>query len=76
MVYPAALFKWETKKPIYLYCCDIWTESMKIYINNEKSILYKLIKNISMYLYSKCDAISVTSPAFIEYFIKEHKLIA
>jgi len=49
---------------------------MKIYINNEKSILYKLIKNISMYLYSKCDAISVTSPAFIEYFIKEHKLIA
>jgi len=73
MVYPAVLFKWKTKKPIYLYCCDIWPESMKIYINNEKSILYKLIKNISTYLYSKCDAISVTSPAFIEYFMKEHK---
>jgi len=72
MTLPGVIMKKRSKKPLYLYCCDIWPESIKNVISNENNLIYKTAKKISRYLYSQCDAITVTSQPFIEYFNKEH----
>ncbi|HBL05773.1 MAG TPA: glycosyltransferase WbuB [Clostridium sp.] len=74
MVLPAVIMKKCSRKPLYLYCCDIWPESIKNIISDENNAIYKIVKNFSRYLYSKCDAITVTSKPFIEYFNKEHSI--
>lgn len=72
MVLPAIILKKRSKKPLYLYCCDIWPESIKNIISDEKNIIYKFVKKFSKYLYAKSDIITVTSKPFIDYFNKEH----
>lgn len=74
MVLPAVILKKRSSKPLFLYCCDIWPESMKNILSNEKSFAYRIVRKFSKYLYSKCDSISVTSKPFIEYFIQEHAI--
>ena len=74
MALPGVVMKKLCKKPLYLYCCDIWPESMKIIISDDGRFIYKLVKKFSRYLYSKCDAITVTSQPFIKYFNKEHSI--
>ncbi|WP_346891546.1 glycosyltransferase family 4 protein [Clostridium sp. UBA3887] len=74
MVLPAVIMKKCSRKPLYLYCCDIWPESIKNIISDENNAIYKIVKNFSRYIYSKCDAITVTSKPFIEYFNKEHSI--
>lgn len=74
MVIPAVIMKLRCRKPLYLYCCDIWPESIKNIISDENSFIYKTIKKMSRLLYSKCDFITVTSKPFIEYFNKEHSI--
>lgn len=61
-------------KPLYLYSCDIWPESMKNILPDENLFIFKIVKRFSSYLYSQCDAISVTSKPFIKYFIQEHSI--
>ena len=60
--------------PLYLYCCDLWPESIKMYIKSENNIAYKIIKKISKYIYDACDVISVQSKTFIEYFKDVHNI--
>ncbi|MDD2371395.1 MAG: glycosyltransferase family 4 protein [Firmicutes bacterium] len=72
MALPGVLLKKKFKLPLYLYCCDIWPESMKNLISNEKNIIFRLAKRFSTYIYKQCDAITVTSKPFIEYFNKVH----
>lgn len=74
MALPGIIMKKRSRSPLYLYCCDIWPESMKNILSNENSFVYKLIKRFSKYIYSKCDAITVTSKPFIKYFNKEHSI--
>lgn len=74
MALPGVVLKKITNKPLYLYCCDIWPESMKNILPNEDSLIFKVVKKFSTFLYSKCDEITVTSKPFIEYFNKEHKI--
>lgn len=76
MALAGIVMKKRTKKPLYLYCCDIWPESAKIKINNEKSVVFCLLKRISKYIYSRCDMISVTSRPFIDYLADSHKISA
>jgi glycosyltransferase involved in cell wall biosynthesis len=71
---PGVVLKMITKKPLYLYCLDIWPESAKTLLKNGDSIIFKLIKVFSTFIYSHCDHISVTSQPFVEYFVKEHKI--
>ncbi|MFI3165697.1 MAG: glycosyltransferase family 4 protein [Bacillota bacterium] len=72
MALPGILYSKRKKVPLYLYCCDLWPESLKMYIGNEKNILFKAVKKLSGKIYSSCKYISVQSMSFIEYFIKEH----
>lgn len=74
MALPGIVMKKRSNKPLYLYCCDIWPESMKNILSDEKSFIYKVVKRLSNYLYSQCDAITVTSKPFIKYFNKEHSI--
>ena len=74
MTLPGIIMKKRSHKPLYLYCCDIWPESMKNILPDEERFIYKLVKRFSKYLYSQCDVITVTSKPFIKYFNKEHSI--
>jgi len=74
MVLPAVIMKKRSRKPLYLYCCDIWPESIKNIVACENNFIYIIVKKFSRYLYSKCDSITVTSKPFIKYFNQEHSI--
>ena len=74
MAYPGAVMKKRIKKPLYLYCCDIWPESVKLVIQKESSLIFKIVEKISTALYQKCDVITVQSPAFFDYFETRHRI--
>lgn len=65
--YPAIKYKKRHKKPLFLYCLDIWPESAQAHVKSDKGLLYWVIKAISKSIYKECDKISVTSYRFIEY---------
>ena len=67
MIIPAVFFKFITRTPIFTYCCDLWPESIKSIVNNEDSLVFKITKYISAFLYSRCDYIAVSSKHFINY---------
>lgn len=67
MAIPAIKAKKILNKPLYLYCLDVWPESIKEYVKNEKNIIYKIVKKISMNIYKKCDFIAVKCPSFVAY---------
>lgn len=75
MALPAVIMKARCRKPLYLYCCDIWPESLKNLIADESSMLFRIAGVASRFLYSKCDMITVTSKPFIEYLHKEHCIL-
>lgn len=74
MAFPAIILKKISRRPLYLYCCDVWPESIKNIISKEKNYIFRIVKKISKYIYSNCDAITVTSKPFVDYFIKEHSI--
>lgn len=74
MTIPAILYKKLYKKPLYLYCLDLWPESMNNIIRSEDSIIYKFMKFISTKIYLTADKIAITSKPFFSYFEKEHKI--
>ncbi|MBT9175681.1 MAG: GDP-mannose-dependent alpha-(1-6)-phosphatidylinositol monomannoside mannosyltransferase [candidate division WS2 bacterium] len=74
MVLPGIVMKKRLGKPLYLYSCDIWPESMKNILSDENGFIFKVVKRFSRYLYSQCDAITVTSKPFIKYFNQEHSI--
>lgn len=60
---------WYSKKfhrPHFLYCLDLWPESVVENIS-PKSPIYKYISWLSKRIYSSADIIGVTSPSFINY---------
>lgn len=78
MAVPGIVVKYKYKIPLYLYCCDLWPESMKMMVK-ENSLPFKIMLKASRMIYSKMDKISVQSKSFIEYFeeidnVNERKL--
>lgn len=65
-VIPAIIYKKLHKKPLLLYCLDVWPESLKG-SKVEKGLIYNIIKNFSIFIYRSADKILVTSPCFIDY---------
>ena len=68
---PGIVLGKKYKKPIILYCCDIWPESIKTLGIGEKNFIFKIGKSISRYVYKNCNKIIVQSPPFIDYFQSE-----
>jgi glycosyltransferase involved in cell wall biosynthesis len=70
MTCPAIIYKKNHNAPVLLYCLDIWPESAKAHVKNDKGFLYKGIAKFSRSIYQNCDKIAVTSEPFIEYMKK------
>lgn len=71
---PARWYAKNRKKPLLLYCCDLWPESIKMYIRDEANPIFKVMKKISRYVYDSCDEIMVQSKSFITYLESVHEI--
>ncbi|MDE7325129.1 MAG: glycosyltransferase family 4 protein [Lachnospiraceae bacterium] len=72
MALPGWKYAKKNKIPVFLYCCDLWPESSKIYIKSEKSLIYALLKKISKKVYMGSSKIGVQSNTFIPYLEEVH----
>lgn len=71
---PALKYARKNKKPLFLYCCDLWPESMKLYVSDEKNPAFSWAKGVSKKVYSAADRIACQSTSFIPYLKKTHKI--
>ncbi len=58
--------------PLLLYCCDIWPESMKVYIQNEGNLVFKWAKMVSKRIYGSAEKIVGQSKSFLPYLENIH----
>lgn len=72
MALPALLLKKLTKKPLLLYCLDLWPESIVAAGIKQGSIVYRILLSLSRYIYNRMDKIAISSQLFKKYF---HELI-
>ena len=70
MMFPAVLTAKKQNIPLFVYCCDLWPESVKTMPPGDKWFVFKPTHWISRWLYHRADAISVQSKSFFEYFQK------
>jgi len=68
MMLPAVITAKKQHIPLFVYCCDLWPESIKAMSPGDKWFIFKPIHWISRWLYQRADAISVQSKSFFEYF--------
>ncbi len=71
---PARWYAKKYKKPHFLYCCDLWPESLKMYVKSEKNAFYKYMKKVSRRVYASADKIAVQSKSFLDYLAEIHQL--
>lgn len=74
MALPGCWYAKKYKKPLFVYCCDLWPESLKIYLKNERNPLYKYIKRISKKVYSSANLIAIQSKSFLNYLQRVHQI--
>ena len=72
MAIPGVKFARTRRLPVLLYCCDLWPESMKMYIRSEKNPLFAAVKRLSTRLYRAADRIALQSGSFRAYFRTVH----
>ena len=70
MAVPAIALKKRYKKPLFLYCMDIWPECVKAMSIREGTLPYKLIHWWTKRIYRQCDHIAVSSKPFFDYLEK------
>lgn len=68
MAEPAIAWAKKYKKPMLLYCLDLWPASLAAGGIGEGSPVYKLFGSISKKIYSSADRVLVTSAMFEDYF--------
>lgn len=74
MAIPAILYKKIHGRPLFLYCLDLWPDSMAAAGINKKSIMYKVLYWVSRKIYTSVDKIAITSQSFSLYFDKVLKI--
>ncbi|MFD1780173.1 glycosyltransferase family 4 protein [Fredinandcohnia salidurans] len=68
MALPGVLLKKLTKKPLIIYCHDLWPESIATVGITKDSVVYKVLFIISKWIYGNADKIFTSSKLFVEYF--------
>lgn len=68
MAVPAIVYAKKNSKNIFLYSLDIWPESLIAYNITSDSIVYKIMLNVSKWIYNKAQMIAVTSIRFSDYY--------
>ena len=71
MACAAVKYKKLRKIPLFLYCLDLWPDSMIAGGIKKGSIVYNAFKKVSRNIYCKADRIAITSNSFNDYFINE-----
>jgi glycosyltransferase involved in cell wall biosynthesis len=74
MAIPAMNYSRKYGIPFFLYCCDLWPESMKMYIASEKNMLFSAIGRLSRKVYDSADMIACQSTSFIPYLKSVHHI--
>jgi len=67
MAIPGIVLKYRYKKPLFLYCLDLWPECMKAFRVQENNPVYRMVNKLCQWIFSKCDRVAVTSKPFFEY---------
>lgn len=68
MALPGILLKKLTKKPLVIYCHDLWPESIASAGISSKSKIYSILLKLSKWTYKNADEIFISSKLFEEYF--------
>ncbi len=68
MAFPAIVLKKLTKKPLIIYCHDLWPASVAAAGISQKSKIYNILLKISKWIYKSADEIYTSSKLFREYF--------
>lgn len=71
---PAMLYAKRHHVPLILYCCDLWPESVKLYIKSENHLVYRIADWASRKIYRSCDRILLQSDCFAEYMERTHAI--
>lgn len=74
MAIPGIRYAMKNNVPLVHYCCDLWPESMKMYIQNENNPGFKLVKSISTKIYNAADIVAGQSTSFLPYLKETHNL--
>lgn len=72
MAIPGLYYSKKHNVPVFLYCCDLWPESMKVYIKNENNLIFRLTKFISKKIYTSTDRVACQSKSFLPYLSNTH----
>lgn len=76
MAVPAVEYASRTGTPVFLYCCDLWPESMRAMLGNRGELLLKHFGRICRRMYQGVDRIGIQSPGFEGYFREVHGIDA
>lgn len=57
----------KQKAPFFLYCLDVWPESLKAWHVGEGNPLFKIMHRYSKKIYNSADVLAVSSKPFINY---------
>ncbi|WML41545.1 glycosyltransferase family 4 protein [Neobacillus sp. OS1-2] len=68
MALPGILLKKITKKPLILYCHDLWPESLVSGGISPNGKIYSVLLKLSKWIYKSADEIFTSSKLFEEYF--------
>ncbi|MDF2801236.1 MAG: capsular polysaccharide biosynthesis protein Cps4F [Anaerocolumna sp.] len=68
MALPGILLRKITRKPLILYCFDLWPESVVSGSISTESFIYKVLLKVSSWIYRQADMILTSSKQFEQYF--------
>ncbi|MFZ3100626.1 MAG: hypothetical protein WA113_00165 [Desulfitobacteriaceae bacterium] len=68
MAIPAIVYKLLSGRKILLYCTDLWPESVVAAGISKNSMIFKILHELSRWIYSKADKIAISSRLFAKYF--------
>ena len=74
MAVPAIRLAKRYRKPLFLYCMDIWPECVKAMGITESNPAFPLIHAWSRLIYNACDHIAVSSKPFFTYLEKTNRV--
>lgn len=72
MTVPAVKYGRRTGTPVFLYCCDLWPESMKAALGDRGGAIVRHFGRVCRHMYEEADRIGIQSPSFASYFEREH----
>lgn len=74
MAIPGRKYAKKHNTPLILYCCDLWPESMKMYIHSENNIVFKIVRKLSTGIYQSAQRVIGQSISFLPYLKNVHEI--